>query len=253
MKFEELDAKMRVYEESLDQCIVPGMYLIVRIDGRGFSHLTNDVCKFDRPFDERFSELMGDTVKHLMQCGFKVIYGYTQSDEISLLFAPDENAFSRKTRKFNSVLAGEASGLFSVKLGRPVAFDCRVIPLPSRELVLDYFMWRQEDAVRNALNGYVYWTLRKNGYSARKAGTVTKGKDAQWKNEFLLENGIDFGALPLWQLRGTGFYFETYAKQAVNKKTGENVEAIRRRIKADRELPSWQDYREYINKILNAN
>jgi len=36
---------------------------------------------------------MVTTVEHLMQCGFRVIYGYTQSDEISLLFHRDETAF----------------------------------------------------------------------------------------------------------------------------------------------------------------
>lgn len=51
-----------------------------------------------------------------MNCGFNVIYGYTESDEISLLFHPQENSFSRKFRKFNSVLAGEASAKFSILL-----------------------------------------------------------------------------------------------------------------------------------------
>jgi tRNA(His) 5'-end guanylyltransferase len=27
------------------------------------------------------------TVEHLMECGFRVIYGYNESDEISLLFS----------------------------------------------------------------------------------------------------------------------------------------------------------------------
>ena len=38
-----------------------------------------------------------------MTCGFNIIYGYTESDEISLLFHPNENTFNRKQRKLNSV------------------------------------------------------------------------------------------------------------------------------------------------------
>jgi tRNA(His) 5'-end guanylyltransferase len=57
---------------------------------------------------------MTATVRHLMDCGFRVVYGYTQSDEISLLFHPDEDAFRRKLRKWLSILAGEASACFAL-------------------------------------------------------------------------------------------------------------------------------------------
>jgi len=68
-----------------------------------------------------------------------VLYGYTESDEISLLFAPDEQAFGRKLRKYNSTLAGEVSAQFSVRLGQVASFDCRISQLPTVELVIDYF------------------------------------------------------------------------------------------------------------------
>ncbi len=82
---------------------------------------------------------MVETVQHLMDCGFKIIYGYTQSDEISLLFDLNENTFQRKERKLNSVLAGEASAKFSLLLGDHGVFDCRICQLPARQLVVDYF------------------------------------------------------------------------------------------------------------------
>lgn len=73
---------------------------------------------------------MIDTARHLMQCGFHVVYAYTQSDEISLLFHPRERAFGRLLRKYHSILAGEASAKFSLLLGELVCFDCRVAELP---------------------------------------------------------------------------------------------------------------------------
>ena len=106
MVFDELDKIMRVYEQSLDQVILPELYLAVRLDGRGFTRLTKEICKFEAPFDIRFRDLMIHTTKALMDCGFRIVYGYTDSDEISLLFAPDENTFGRKVRKINTTLAG---------------------------------------------------------------------------------------------------------------------------------------------------
>ena len=94
-----------------------------------------------------------------MTCGFRVRYAYTESDEISLLFDLDERLFGRKLRKYNSTLAGEASARFSLLLGSVATFDCRISQLPGAALVVDYFRWRNEDACRNALSAYCYWTL----------------------------------------------------------------------------------------------
>jgi hypothetical protein len=135
MKFDDLDEKMRIFETAHDQSVLPGMYMVARIDGRGFTRLTKEVHSFEAPFDIRVRDLMCGTVEHLMSCGFRVLYGYTQSDEISLLFDRDETAFGRKERKYNSILAGEASAKFSLLLGAHAAFDCRISQLPTPELV----------------------------------------------------------------------------------------------------------------------
>ena len=99
MRFDDFDKEMRVYEESLDQYILPDMYIVARLDGRSFTKLTKDVCRFEAPFDERFRDLMINTTKSLMDCGFRIIYAFTESDEISLLFDVSEDAFGRKVRK----------------------------------------------------------------------------------------------------------------------------------------------------------
>lgn len=119
MNFDEFDREMRVYEESLDQYILPDMYIAARLDGRSFTWLTKEICKFEAPFDERFRDMMTATVRTLMEkSGFRIVYGYTESDEISLLFHPEEQTFSRKVRKLNTTLAGEASAAFSLPLGQ---------------------------------------------------------------------------------------------------------------------------------------
>ncbi len=252
MKFDELDEKMRVFETANDQCVLPGIFMVARIDGRGFTRLTKEVYKFESPFDVRFRDMMVATVEHLMSCGFGVVYGYTQSDEISLLFREDETAFGRKTRKYNSILAGEASAKFSLLLGGVASFDSRICELPNRELVRDYFRWRNEDANRNALNAQCYWSLRKQGNDVADATNLMLRLSVAEKNELLFRQGINFNDLPNWQKRGVGVYWEPYQKTAVNPKTGETVLAARRRIKCDYELPMKEEYSAFILRMVSA-
>lgn len=250
MKFDELDAKMRVYESAHDFCVPPEIYLVARIDGRSFTRLTKEVHQFEAPFDLRFRDYMIETVKHLMDCGFRVLYGYTESDEISLLFHLDEASFGRKLRKFQSVLAGEASAKFSLLLGDVGAFDCRISPLPNKALVVDYFRWRSEDAHRNALNAHCYWMMRKNGSSAGVATAFFSGKSVAEKNEYLFQQGLNFNDVPAWQRRGIGFYWENVEKSGLNPVTGEACKALRRGIKVDLCLPMKDEYATFVESII---
>lgn len=252
MNFDDLDAKMRVYEQSLDQILVPETYLVARLDGNRFTRLTKEICAFEAPFDERFRDMMIETVKALMSYGFRVIYGYTESDEISLLFHPDEDSFGRKVRKFNSLLAGVASASFSTQLGKQGVFDCRMVPLPTVERVKDYFLWRQEDAHRNSLNSHCYWMLRKQGKSVEEATKALEGQSVSFKNELLFQNGINYDTLPSWQKRGVGVYWDTFEKKGYNPITGETETALRRSLKVDFELPIRSEYGEFIAGLLDA-
>ena len=251
MVFEDLDKEMRVYEESLDQYILSDMYLAARLDGRSFTRLTKEVCQFEAPFDVRFRDMMVETTKALMNSGFRIVYGFTESDEISLLFHPDDNTFGRKVRKINSTLAGEASAAFSLLLGKAATFDCRVIPLPSRERVADYFAWRQEDAHRNSLNAWCYWTLRKEGCSVSEATAALEGKSVPYKNELLFQRGINYNDLPAWQKRGIGVTFEDVPKEGYNPLTKETVLTSRRELVANLELKLGEEYRQFILGFLN--
>jgi tRNA(His) 5'-end guanylyltransferase len=188
-----------------------------------------------------------------MTCGFRIIYGYTQSDEISLLFALEEDSFGRKLRKLNSVLAGEASAKFSVLLQDVASFDCRMCELPAIKDVVDYFRWRNEDAHRNALNAHCYWIMRKNGKSVKDATAVLEGMSVPQKNELLFQHGINFNDLPAWQKRGMGVYWHAYGKEAENPITHEKVTATRRRLHRNMELPMKDEYSEFIERMISAS
>ena len=254
MRFDDFDKEMRVYEESLDQYILPDMYIAARLDGRSFTKLTKEVCRFETPFDVRFRDLMIDTTNALMDCGFRIIYGYTESDEISLLFHPKDDTFGRKVRKINTTLSGEASAAFSLSLGKPATFDCRVIPLPNMERVIDYFAWRQEDSHRNSLNSWCYWTLRKEGMSKRKATSQLSGKSVSYKNELLFERGINYNDLSTWQKRGVGVYYQYDEKEGFNPIKKEKETALRRELFVDYEIPYGRQYRDFLDlEILSEN
>lgn len=250
MHFDEFDTKMRVYETTHDYSVLPNIYTVARLDGRNFTRLTKETHQFKAPFDEQFRDYMLATIEHLMTCGFKIIYGYTQSDEISLLLDISDNTFSRKIRKLNSVLAGEASAKFSLLLQDMGCFDCRISQLPNIELVVDYFRWRQQDAYRNSLSAHCYWCLRREGKSARKATSIMKGMSQAEKHELLFQHGINFNNLPSWQKRGVGVYWQEYSKKGYNPKTGENTLVNRQKIELNLEIPMKDEYSDFIRHII---
>ena len=250
MKFDELDERMRVFETAHDHSVLPHLFMVARLDGRNFTRLTKEIHQFDTPFDERFRNYMVETVKHLMDCGFRIVYGYTESDEISLLFHPKESTFSRKLRKYNSILSGEASAKLSLQLGDIACMDCRISQLPRVSDVVDYFRWRNEDAFRNALSAHCYWVLRKNGRSAQQATATINGLSIAEKNELLFENKINFNDLPNWQKRGVGVFWEEYVKKGWNPKLEQEEHSLRKRIKVEYDLPMKDDYSRYILEIV---
>ncbi|MEM1061618.1 MAG: tRNA(His) guanylyltransferase Thg1 family protein [Planctomycetota bacterium] len=252
MKFDDLDKKMRVYETVADYCVLPEMFIVTRLDGRNFTRLTKKTCDFDRPFDSRFRDLMADTAASLMTCGFKVIYAYTESDEISLLFDRDEMSFARKLRKINSIMAGHASAVFSLGIGQPAVFDCRVCQLPSTQLVVDYFRWRNEDAARNALSAWCYWTLRDSGRTQSEATVDLVGLSTAEKNELLYKSGVNFNDLPAWQKRGVGLFWESFQKESMDPRNGRSVTAARRRISRNFNLPMKDEYSEFVRSLVTG-
>ena len=251
MSFDDLDRKLRVFETAHDRAILPETYMVARIDGRNFTRLTKETVSFEAPFDIKFRDIMVETVHHLMNCGFTISYGYTQSDEISLLFDLNEQAFGRKTRKLISVLAGEASAKFSVLLGRIGAFDCRISELPNAGLVADYFRWRQEDAHRNALNAHCYWRLRQQGQTSTQATRQIEGMRIADKNELLFQLGVNFNDLPAWQKRGTGVQWKEINRDGFNPITNQSTEVTRRQLFTSYELPLREEYNHFIGSLIS--
>ena len=248
---DELGDLLKRFEIFSGQQVPPDTYIAVRLDGRGFSGLT-ERKHYEHPFDIKFRDAMVTTATSLVEA-FNPVMAYTQSDEISVLFGKNENIFERRAEKLVSTTASFAGSRFTQAasiLDEVIMFDARIIALPNIERVADYICWRHADAARNALNSWAYWTLRKNGSSANGAAKELLGKGAAYKNELLFGHGINFNDVPLWQRRGIMLTWEYYAKNGYNPVKKETVTAKRRRVKVDMELPMGKEFAEYARKLL---
>jgi len=243
------EARMRALEWFHSLALLPGAWTVVRVDGRNFTRLT--AARFDKPFDQRFSQFMTDTAAALIT-ELGGCYGYTQSDEISVVLDPSFSLFGRKLEKLVSISASIATAAFTHAAGEPAGFDSRVWIGTGTEDVVDYLSWRQADAARCALNGWCYWTLRQDGRSGRQATQELQGQTTSAKNELLFRHGINFNEQPAWQRRGIGLWHETYQHSGHDPVRGVDVTAARRRIRIERELPMKEDYRQLARRIITG-
>lgn len=247
MRIKDLETRMRALEWFHSLAVLPGAWTIIRVDGRGFSRFTEQ--RFDKPFDARFSAVMVDTAQALLT-ELNGRYAYTESDEISVVLDPSFELFGREVEKLVSLSASIASAAFTHAIGEPACFDSRIWMGTSEDDVADYLSWRQADAARCALNGWCYWTLRKEGESQRQATRTLDRATVSAKNELLFARGINFNELPTWQRRGVGLWWETYEKVGHDPIRGIDVPATRRRIHIERDLPMKDDYRALITRLI---
>lgn len=224
-----------------------GSWIVVRVDGRGFSRLTQR--RFSKPFDDRFSAIMTDTARSLLtELGAR--YAYTQSDEISVLLDSSADLFGREVEKLVSISAGLASASFTQAAGEPACFDGRIWMGASLADVVDYLCWRQADAARCAVNGWAYWTLRNEGQTAGEASRALDGTGTSGKNELLHARGVNFNDVPAWQRRGIGLWWELYEKPGYDPIRAACVTATRRRLHVERDLPMKDEYRDLILQTI---
>ena len=64
-KRDDFGDRMKTYESQANNLsLIPNLPVIVRLDGKGFSKYTSGLNK---PYDERFTQLMENTCKYLMK------------------------------------------------------------------------------------------------------------------------------------------------------------------------------------------
>ena len=114
---------MRELEWFHDLRVIRGAWIVIRVDGRSFSKLTES--SFEKPFDNGFHAAMAQMAEALL-VELHALYAYTESDEISVLLPRDSELFDREVEKLVSVSAGVASATFTKESGRSAHFDSRL-------------------------------------------------------------------------------------------------------------------------------
>jgi len=165
---------------------------------------------------------MVDTMVHLLK-ETNARLGYTQSDEISLLFYSDtfdcKIFFDGNVLKMVSTLSAIASVFFNEYLpemkisNKRPTFDCRIANYPIDE-VANYFVWREQDAVRNSIQAAAQANFSHNSIQGLNCNQL---QEKLWK-----EKGINWNDYSSAQKRGT------YAKmpQVTTKFTVDELEKL---------------------------
>ena len=198
-----LGDRMKFYEgRYTNDVLMPMIPVMARMDGRSFSKFTSDL---ERPYDKRLSDLMVETTKFLVQ-NTNARCGYTQSDEITLVFMQDsmesEIFFGGKLFKMLSILASTTSVFFNRNLhrflpdhvGKTPLFDARVWNVPLEYEATNCFIWREMDATRNSIS-----MAAQSMYSHKEL----QGKSSSEMQEMIFQKGRNWNDYPNFFKRGT--------------------------------------------------
>lgn len=172
------------YEDRTRLSLPRRTYTIIRLDGKAFHTYTKSLKK---PFDNDLSNDLDNAVIKIINQIQGAKFAYIQSDEISILLTDFEKPttdawFDGNLQKICSVSASLMTAEFNhLRLIREISthvrksgistnlyydrfdiqevtkftkayFDSRVFTVPDRTEVMNYFIWRNNDAARNSIS-----------------------------------------------------------------------------------------------------
>lgn len=183
---DDLGTRMKTYYEQVPKTrLVRRMPVAIRIDGKAFHTFTRG---FQKPFDEVLGNAMVRTMEYLCKNIQGCVFGYTQSDEITLLLIDYQTldtcawfdyevqkmcsiSASMATMAFNKYFFEEARDWYNKQLPstlqceqnivkqwrvykiaaeKGAMFDARCFNIPKEE-ACNLVYWRQLDATRNSI------------------------------------------------------------------------------------------------------
>lgn len=217
MDKDPLGNRMKEYERATKYILPRRSYIIIRVDGKAFHTYTKG---FKRPFDARMIYAMNQTAEYLCKNIMGAQFAFTQSDEVSVVvtdFAKiaTEPWFDNNVQKMCSSSAAMATAAFnremyiaaindmliSTKDGdfdggedflktvsslKLAEFDSRVYQIPQRVEVMNYFIWRQQDTVRNSIS-----SVSHSLYSQKEL----HGKNSAQQQELIFQKGTNWNDL----------------------------------------------------------
>lgn len=261
------------YENRAKTYLVRRMPVIIRLDGKAFHTFTKGMKK---PYDEIFHNTMNATMKYLCENIQGCNLGYTQSDEITLLLTDydtlDTDAwFGYNVQKMCSISAAMATMAFNYYFQKFVSeacncndwttssywgkaidkdefgffktamFDSRCFNIPKEE-VTNCFIWRQQDATRNA--------IRMLGYCHYSSKAIENVSNNELQDMLMTQKGINFNDMPTEFKRGVCCIKEEYYPEAAPGCEDCPIDAtsVRTRWVLDKEIPIFTQDREYVER-----
>lgn len=230
MQADSLGQRMKEYYEAVPKLrLIRRMPVALRLDGRSFHTFTKG---FRKPFEPILCGSMQDTMEYLCRNIQNCVFGYTQSDEITLILVDYETFdtsawFDYEVQKLVSVAAAMATmkfnrvfneRLWQANFGRTyesgdmkwinsmlraaetgAVFDCRCFNIPKEE-VANLILWRQQDAMKNSIQ-----MVAREYFS----NAELHKKDCATLRQMLLDKGMDWDSLPGYQKVGSACYRKT--------------------------------------------
>lgn len=205
MSFDTLGDRIKGYEvPSTSRKAFKGQPIVARLDGKAF----HTFCKgLQRPFDERLSKLMIRVTSFLVD-RFNANIGYTQSDEITLVWFADstsstEYVFDGRFQKMDSLIAAACTAKFNQELETFIPekaaelpiFDCRSFVVPNLLEAYHSVLWRQQDCTKNAIS------MAAQSMFSHKSLQGQNG--SQMQERMWAEKGVNFNEYPAAFRRGT--------------------------------------------------
>ena len=260
---DSLGDRMKAYENVSRNYLTRKIPVIIRIDGKSFHTFTRGM---EKPFDAILTETMKRTMKYLCENIQGCAFGYTQSDEITLVLTDYDNpttdawfgyniqkmasvSASMATLAFNKIFAIIAEGtkddscmyeIYKSKFDKAM-FDARVFSIPKDE-VCNCLIWRQQDAMRNSIEavGQYFFSPKE-----------LHGKKCEMILEMLSKNGVYWDELPIDRQRGSCCYKVQQASMRADPRNNGSIIAVTKRVWCmDITPPIFTQDRNYIEKWL---
>ena len=252
--------RMKGYENISRIYLPRRIPVIIRLDGKAFHSFTRGFCK---PFDNVLMKAMQLTMRRLCEEIQGCVFGYTQSDEITLVLTDyatihTDAWFGYNIQKMASVAASMATVYFNnswlLECNRlpesndrefyfeqqgKAMFDARCFSIPKDE-VCNCLIWRQQDATRNSVQavGQAHFSQKElNGKSCNEI-----------QDMLFTEKNINWGDFPTDCKRGAACYKAD--EEATFISNGEKTVFHRMGWQIDTEIPIFTSDRNYIERWL---
>ena len=252
---DDLGKRMKEFYEQVPKTrLVRRMPVMIRIDGKAFHTFTRG---FQKPFDDILIKSMQETMKYLCENIQGCVFGYTQSDEITLVLIDYRKLtssawFDYEVQKMCSISASMATMAFNKAFSfnifeiaglnntlletyrkaseKGAMFDSRCFNVPKEE-VTNFVYWRQLDATRNSIQ-----MVGQANFSHKQL----QGKSCNMIQDMLFtEKGINWNDLPVVKKRGSACIKDSEGHWFID----ENMPILK--------TTDEVDYRYYVDKLID--